>query len=181
MLADQPSEVRRYPHSDGFVIIRELNDGDTVKLEHNGRQYFVAMNQPDDPYSDFVVHANGNVVVGLSMVTHNFRLFAMTKGQGFRPLSPGMIVDGLDWREDAWEAPVQHKGVIAGVLFRGSTRNERYVYRISEAGLELGTWPSAAQVILVKNELTVVTMDGTMNALASRKYVKGAWLPRSSR
>lgn len=185
VLSGLSPEVRRTLHPGGILITRDLSNGDTVTFTKDGRRFLVARHQPDYIYDDFVVQAGNSVVVGLWRNTRNYRLFAMIGGSEFRPLSPnvqnGDFYGGIDGQEDAWEPPVQHNGVIAGVLFRGTTRNERYVYRISEAGLELGMWPSAAQVILVKNELTVVTMDGTMSALASRKYVNRAWLPRSSR
>ena len=168
-------EVRRTLHPGGILITRELSNGDTVTLTKEGRRFLVARHQPDYVYDDFVVQAGNSVVVGLSRNTRNYRLFAMIGGSEFRPLSPnvqnGVFYGGIDRQEDAWEPPIQHNGVIAGVLFRGTTGSERYVYRISEAGVELGMWPSAAQVILDRNELTVVAMDGTKSPLESKKLV----------
>lgn len=175
VLSGLSPEVRRTLHPGGILVTRELSNGDSVILTKDGRRFLVAKHQPDYVYDDFVVHAGNTIVVGLSRNTRNYRIFAMTGGSEFRPLSPNIqevvVSGGIDAQEDAWEPPVQHNGVIAGVLFRGSTRNDRYVYRISEAGLELGMWPSAAQVILDKDELTVVAMDGTKSPLESKKLV----------
>lgn len=177
---DSVSNTRKSFHSEGIVLRRELNQGDTVKLLMRNQIYLVAMNQPDYVYDDFAFVRYGVTLVGLSRSTGNYRLFVLEKGSNkFKPLSEHAIDSshgGIDYHEDAWEMPAQGENAVSGVIFRGNDPKERFVYRISTEGFRIGAWQAAARVIVRDRQLLVEDIEGTFRPLESRQIVNGKWI-----